>query len=314
MGRVLSAPPETAGPPVALGPHGATPFRRALVVANPIAGSHRGTSVAEEVREGLRQRGLAVAVHLTRSPFDATACVRERHPNTDLMISIGGDGTLSQVLAGLDDEEIAIGALPLGTGNVLCRDLGLPREVDRALEIFANGQTTSVDVARVNGRICFLVAGVGPDAMVVEEVYRQKPRPTSQWTYFPAAARIYWRYRPTPLRVEIDGVPVDGSCYQVLVSNLVHYGGLVRLSPRRILGDGRYEVFLFRRGDKLALLTYVLRGFLGLLPGGSCEMRRGRHVRIMSEEPVPLQVDGDPAGTTPVEVEVTARRFRLLVP
>jgi diacylglycerol kinase family enzyme len=166
----------------------------------------------------------------------------------------------------------------------------------------------------VNGRLCFLIAGIGPDACVVREVHARRSGPMSQWAYFPAALRVCARFRPARLRVEIDGEELPGSYGQVLASNLVHYGGLVLLSPNRVLGDGRFEVFLFRGSSLWSTVLYVVRGLLRMLPGGSCAVRLARHLRVTSDEPVPFHVDGDPAGVTPVEVEVTDQRFELLVP
>lgn len=290
------------------------PFRRVLVVANPVSGQRRAESAAQELCEGLRRRGVAVDLHLTRGAGDAREAVSRRARDTELVVSVGGDGTLSEVLSGLANEPLPVSVLPLGTGNVLSLDLGLPRDIDRALEVIERKRSTQLDVAFVNGRLSFLVVGVGPDARVVQEVHDRRRGPLTQWAYLPAALRVCLRFEPAHLEVELDGEKLPGTYGEVLVSNLVHYGGLVRLSPERILGDGRFEVFLFRRKGVWAAILYVLRALLRLLPGGSCEMRRARRVRITSAKPVPYHVDGDPAGTTPVEVEVSDLRFELLVP
>ena len=301
-----------------LGP--AAPYARALVVANPVSGRCKGESAAREVCEGLRRMGVATGIHMTSGAGDARERVRRLETETELVVSVGGDGTLGEVLSGLWEAteagraRVKIGVLPLGTGNALSLDLDLPRDVDRALEVYAGARTVALDVARVNGRLSFLVIGVGPDAAVVERVHLARAGPISQWAYLPAALRVLARLDPARLEVDLDGERLSGLYGQVLVSNMIHYGGLVRLSPERVLGDGRFEVFLFRRGDRAGLVGYVLRGLLHRLPGGTCEMRRARRVRITSERPVPYQVDGDPAGTTPVEIEVTDQRFQLLVP
>lgn len=296
------------------------PYRRALVLANPISGQGKGESVATELTTGLGQRGLQTDLHLTSGAGEARRVASELSSEVDLVVSVGGDGTLREILMGLRDRPegsppVRVGVVPMGTGNALSADLGLPRDVDRALEVLLAGKTIETDVADVNGELCFLITGVGPDALVVEDVdLRRRGNAISKWTYFPSAFRAFCKYRQNPLTVELDGERLPGTFSQVMASNLVHYGGLVKLSPGRVLDDGLFEVFLFPRGSRLRLFLYVLRVFLRLIPGGSVEMRRAKSIRVTSAEPVPYHVDGDPMGRTPVEIQVTGSRFQLLVP
>lgn len=296
------------------------PYRRALIVANPVSGQGRGESVARELREGLGLRGLHTDLHLTTGAEDARDVLRRLDPEIDLVVSVGGDGTLREVLTGLRERKCAappvrVGVLPMGTGNALCADLGLPRDVDRALEVLLGGKTVEIDVADVNGELCFLITGVGPDALVVKDIdERRRGRGLSKWAYLPSGLRALWNYRHEPLSVELDGEALRGTYSQVMACNMIHYGGLVKLSPGRVLDDGLFEVFLFRGHGRLSLIAYTLRFFLGLIPGGSVSMRRASRIKVTSAHPVPYHVDGDPLGKTPVEIEVTGSRFQLLVP
>ncbi len=298
----------------------APPYRKALIVANPVSGQGRGKSAGAELREGLGLQGLPTELHLTQRSQDARARVQALEEEIDLVVSVGGDGTLREVLTGLrerpaDAPPVRVGVLPMGTGNALCADLGLPRDVDRALEVLLGGKTAEMDVADVNGELSFLVTGVGPDALVVEDVdEHRKGRSLSKWAYLPSSLRSLWRYRREPLTVELDGETLPGTFSQVLASNLIHYGGLMKLCPGRVLDDGLFEVFLFRGQSRLQLIVYALRVFLGLVPGGSISMRRASRIRVTSRRPVPYHVDGDPMGATPVQIEVTGTRFQLLVP
>jgi len=296
------------------------PFHHAMVVANPISGQNRGESVGRELQAGLTLRGVQTELHLTSSAEDARRVLRELASDIDLVVSVGGDGTLREVLTGLRErppgaQRVGVGVLPMGTGNALCADLGLPRDVDRALEVLLSGKTVDIDVADVNGELSFLLTGVGPDALVVEDVdLHRKGRSLSKWSYIPAGLRALWRYRSQPLSVELDGEALHGEFSQVMASNLVHYGGLLKVSPGRVLDDGQFEVFLFRAGGRWRVLLCTLRFLFGLVPGGAIEMRRAAHIRVTSAEPVPYHVDGDPMGRTPVEIAVTGTRFQLLVP
>ena len=293
----------------------ATRFRRALVVANPIAGRGRARSAARELASGLERLGVESELYFTTARGDARLWLRARARGHDLVVAVGGDGTVSEVLDGLVDRSVPIAILPMGTGNVMSLDLDLPRDVDRALELVARGRTSALDVARVNGRhLSFLVTGVGFDAMVARELERTRRGPITKLAWTRAgidALRAYVRPR---LAVTVDGETLPGTFGTVLVSNIVHYGGFPCLARERRIDDGLFECYLFRDNSPYGLFGYALRALLRRLPGGTCEMRRARRVSVASEAPVPFQVDGDYKGDTPVEIEVSGEQYRVVVP
>ncbi len=291
-----------------------SPFRRALVVANPVAGRGRGERAGRALHEGLAHLGIESALHLTRHRGDALETVRARRAELDLVASVGGDGTLREVFEGLGESGLPVALLPLGTANVLSIDLGLPRDPAGTLELVKAGRSTCIDVADVNGRLSFLVTGVGFDALVVHEVERRRRGPITKLAYLPAALSALRRWKPPQLAVELDGQRVEGPVESLWASNIIHYGGVLRLSPTRVLDDGKFDVYLFRDGGLLGLAAAGMRGLLGRLPGGSCELRRARHLRVTSSAPVPYHVDGDSGGHTPVELAVSATGRRILIP
>jgi YegS/Rv2252/BmrU family lipid kinase len=285
------------------------------VVANPTAGRGQAGKAARELAAGLDRLGVAAQVHLTRGRGDGRTRVRCLEPGTDLVVAVGGDGTLREVFDGLVDPETPVAMLPMGTANVVGLDLGLPRDVDGLLETIRGRRVQRIDVADVNGHLSFLVTGVGFDGCVVRELEARRRGAISKLSYLPAVARALHGYRPPELTVELDGERLPGTFGLVLASNIVHYGGVMRLRGREAMDDGRFEVFLFRKATVPALALAGLRGILASLPGGrSCTMQPASRVRVTSPEPVPYQVDGDFRGTTPVELAVSGRQHVLLVP
>jgi YegS/Rv2252/BmrU family lipid kinase len=290
------------------------PYRRALIVANPIAGNGKGASVAGELGEALKRLGASTRVHVTRAAGDAWHWLRSEGAGADLVVAVGGDGTLREVLGGLVDPEVPVGVLPMGTANALAAELGLPRDVDRALEVLARGRTTRLDVATVNDSLSFLVTGVGFDARTVREVEARRDGPITKLAYGPAVLRALRGYRPPSLSVEIDGRARSERFGLVLASNIGHYGGFLRLASGSRLDDGRFDVYLFPEAGAAGLAAHALRGMLGRLVGRSCEMVPARRLRVTSDDPVPFQVDGDYGGVTPVELSVSDTQYRVLIP
>ena len=291
-------------------------FRRVLIIANPIAGRGQAKARAEALREGLGEAARRVELFLTAARGDAeakarSACAASESP--DLVVIVGGDGTVAEVLSGLDPV-VPLGIHPMGTANVMGRDLGLPTSVDGTLAMLADGRRQGLDVARVNERLSFLVVGVGFDGAAVRDVEARRRGPITKWTYVRAVLRTLWGWKPPQLTVALDGVPHPNRVGWILVSNIVGYGGLLRLWSGRQLDDGLYEVFLFEKSTRFALVRYALAGLLGRLPGRHAHLAQARHVRVESDMPVPYQVDGDFGGETPVDIEITGKRFQLILP
>jgi diacylglycerol kinase family enzyme len=293
----------------------ALPFQRALMIVNPIAGRGLAQRTGAELAAALEREGVAVEVCATAKKGDARERAARVGREVERLVVVGGDGTVSEVLEGLERHELPILIVPMGTANVMGLDLGLPREALRALEVLRSGRLQKLDVARVNGRgLSFLVTGVGLDAQVVRELERVRHGPISKWTWVRAAASAFLHYREPSLTVELDGRELEGRFGFVLFSNVIHYGGLRVLSRDRLLDDGLFEAYLFRGCGRLGLLLHGLRALTTGFPSPRCERRRARTLRVSSERPEPFQVDGDLGAETPLAIEVLAQPFTLLVP
>jgi len=282
------------------------------VIANPIAGSGRGEAKAGALAAELERAGLSVELLLTGARGDAERFAAQSQ--ADALVSVGGDGTLSEVLRGHREPERPVGILPLGTANVLALDLGLSADPRKAAQMIAAGHTLGLDTARVNGRLAFLVAGVGFDGEVVRQVEARRRGPITKFSYVRAGLATLRRYREPRLSVEIDGVRVSGSFGWVLVSNVVHYGGVFHLAGDRVLDDGLWEVYLFERATLRHLAWIGVRGLLGRLHARGIQRHRARRVAVRSDVPVATQLDGDGLGVTPLDLEVNGPRFRIFCP
>lgn len=289
---------------------------RALIVANPIAGRGKGEPAARALHAGLELAGYDCKLHLTRAAGDGCESAATQGRGCELVVSVGGDGTLREVLDGLAraDADPRVAVLPFGTANVLGRDLDLPRDATGLLELIARGNTTELDVADVNGTLSFLCVGVGPDAELVQTVADARDGPIRFRNYVCAVRALFKQPRRRNLVVTLDGEALPGRFGFVLASNMIHYGGLFRLGAERRLGDGLFEVYLFEKASIPALSLYAVRAFLGRLPGGSCTMRRAAEIHVTADPPALYQIDGDPGGRTPVRIRMTDRRVRLCVP
>jgi diacylglycerol kinase family enzyme len=294
--------------------------RRIALVANPISGRGRGVVALRELEAELRARGALVEATATTKAGDARAIAAS--VAADAIVAIGGDGTLSEVVDGAAGRAVDIAQFPLGTANVLARDLALPRDAGRAADMVLAGRTVQLDTALVEcsglpaPRRGFLVLGAGFDGHAVHELARLRRGAIGKLAWARAIAGAFgsWRVRTMRATVHGPGGASTHECESLLVANCVHYGGFDVLDRSRRLDDGLFEVYLFARASRASLVRIGLAGAFARLPAGVATLLRASRVTIESDEPVPVQLDGDAAGSTPARLEVDATRTRLLVP
>lgn len=219
----------------------------------------------------------------------------------------GGDGLLADILPAILHTPIPLGVVPLGTGNVWARELGLPLDAERAVAVQLAGPARPVDVGQANGRPFLVIASVGFDAQIVQLVEAQI-KALGQIAYPLAGVSLAAALRGVLCRVEIDDEPpVDVSLLAAMATNGRLYGGLVPLAPNAQVDDGLLDLALFTgKGGPVEAAAHTARVLAGLhLAAPDIVVRHIRRLRIDAlDGSLPVQTDGDPRGTTPLDVEV----------
>jgi diacylglycerol kinase (ATP) len=299
-----------------------SPYQRALLIANPIAGAGRGEARARALEKAVGEAGIEAELRLTTGAGDARRFAAERSSEVDVVVSIGGDGTLREILDGLQasgDTSTPVATLPMGTANVLAIDFRLPKTIHGVVELLRTGTTRDLDLGHIGtgegeSTTSFLAIGAGLDGEVVQRLDAGRTGAISKFTYVPHVIRALVGYKPPVLRVALDGKPLHGTFGQVLIANVINYGGFLKLDPGTQSDDGLWEVYLWRRGNRRELSRSAIRGATSHLPGGPCTMLRAKRVEITSDAPTPYHVDGDAGGQTPLVFEVTGKRQAIVVP
>jgi len=181
---------------------------RATVIFNPSAGRGRSGAIASAVARGLAKRQFEVESHATEGPVGATAIARRCAPETDVIVAVGGDGTINEVANGMVEamgggsatgRRPALGIVPAGTVNVLALELGLPFQVERACNVIAGGKTVSLDLGRVNDRGFLLMMGAGIDALTVRNLDLRTKRRFKELAFVGTGLRFGLATKPRPL-------------------------------------------------------------------------------------------------------------------
>jgi YegS/Rv2252/BmrU family lipid kinase len=292
---------------------------RVLIFANPIAGSGRGKSIAQSLQRRLNRRQIDVRVFFDRVSEIDPADVKSEPAAA--AITVGGDGTLRGVAEFLVNS-IPIKKLPplvvvpLGTANLMREHLGLDwdaADIDRAI---ARPRIVNLDVATANGKLFLLMAGVGIDAAIVHALDRVRSGPINKLSYLLPSALALKDYRFPTMSVELDGKQIFPKKPAItFVGNVKEYGTGFPILPHARSDDGLLDVCVLPCRNPQQLVELALRAAAGEhleMSGVVCA--KGKRIRIHTDEDVPVQLDGDAAGHTPLEIELLPHKLPFIVP
>lgn len=286
-------------------------------IINPAAGAWKPHLMIHALADRLQKAGEEVHLYRTAGPGDAAVYAGTLPANTKAVITCGGDGTVSEVVDGLIGRPIPIAILPLGTENLLARDLGYRSEdLEQLWHALLRGVWREMDVGVVNGRHFMMVAGAGFDGEVVARVHAIRKGHIDKLDYFWPMWRTFWSYRFPPMRVVVDGRCLYAGRCLVFVGNIPRYAIGLQLLAKAQSNDGLLDVCVFPAGDQRELLWHSAVTALRLHPHiNRAPYAQGRQVLIEPlDGPVPLEVDGDPAGLLPAEFHILPGKARLLWP
>jgi len=276
-----------------------------IVIFNPAAGQRRSGRLWR-VLDILSGNGIRIRLEETRHAGHATILAREAAREPDrLVVAAGGDGTIAEVANGLAGSPARLGVIPLGTANVLARELNLPIAPRAVAAALAFGRTRALwpGIARGAGpdRLFVQMLGVGLDAQVVHRLPGALKRALGRSAYVVQTLRELARYDYAPIRLRIDGREAEAG--SVIVSKGTLYAGQYMLAPDAKPGEPGFSVALFERSGPWSALMYGAALPLNLLPNApGLRLIRASHVEILGHGEVPAQADGDPAGEVPITV------------
>jgi diacylglycerol kinase (ATP) len=299
---------------------------RALVVHNPTAGGGRAGRLAPRVVERLRGHGVEVAQHRTLSLEDARLAACRAAAGVDVVVAVGGDGTVGACAAGLADAgppgwppgasgvRAALGVVPAGGGNDAARSLGLPAgDPLAAAGLLTRLRRRPADLATVAGRAYLNVAGAGFDSEVNRVANQRLRWVRGRPRYVGAVLAELVVGRPATFELVLDGQATRLQAWLVAVANGPSYGGGMRVAPAASLDDGLLEVVVIGEIGKLEFLRTFPQVFSGRhVEHPAVAVHRAARVDLDADRTLAVYADGEPAGTLPATFEVRPAAVTVL--
>ena len=289
-----------------------------MIVENPQAGAAGGGKLVDRLEQQLAGLGLAVErasdpVIIRRRLVDSDSGSTEaRTLRPACVVCCGGDGTVAMV-ANWASAATPLAVLPLGTENLLAKQLGFDRDIDRLCRRIVGGHACSLDAGEANGRLFLVVASVGFDAEVVRLVAARRTGNIRHSSWVRPILQALGSYHYPEIRVSTDTHPRPIRTRWAFVFNLPRYALGLRFVAEGDSADGRLDLCCFRGGRWWSGLRYLA----GVLAGWHRSWRdthieQATRITVTAAEPVPYQLDGDPGGELPLENKVLPGRLRFV--
>jgi YegS/Rv2252/BmrU family lipid kinase len=290
-----------------------------FIVLNPAAGNCEADVARQAFRRHFGGVDWVYEVYETTGEERVAEIVRAAlGRGVDLAVAAGGDGTISRVVDGLVHTGVPLGIVPIGTGNALARDLGIPLDLERALSLLTGEHTVvSVDAMQVDDRFCLLSVGIGISALMMRDTEREDKRRFGPIAYLWTGFAKLCGFQPCCFTLLVDGRRRQFRASEVTIANSGSLGDpAFRWGPQIRMNDGRLDVCIVRARTVLGYFGVIWNILLR-------RPRRDPRIRFLSgvqsitvdaQEPLPVQGDGEVIGQTPVYVQVVPGGVRVIAP
>jgi len=210
-----------------------------------------------------------------------------------IAVACGGDGTVNQVAASVVNTPIALGILPLGSGNGLARSNNIPMDLKQALSVIAKGNTKTIDSGLVNGIPFFCTAGIGFDALIADKFASSTKRGFS--TYFKTTIKEYFSYKPNSYQITVDGINKNTQAFLITVANAGQWGNDVYIAPNAKIDDGILHISILKPFSNLAIPGVATKLLSKkIYQSNYFESMDGKHIEINFDGELPAHYDGEP--------------------
>ncbi len=287
--------------------------RKALFIINPISGGKKKDGVPELIDKHLDKSLVKPVIVFTDGVAHAKQIAHEAAGKFEMVVAVGGDGTVNEVASAIVGSDTILGIVPFGSGNGLARFLGIPMDTAKAIETLSAGKWITMDSGRVNGQPFFNMAGMGFDAHISEVFSHNKKR--GFITYIKSSIKEVISYKAQLYKINIDGKDYEREAFMLSFANSSQYGNDAHISPTASVQDGLLDICVikpfplwrfFEMGIRMMRKTTDKTKYV--------EIIKGQRILVKRSEPGPLHLDGEPqmAGTD-AEIVLVPHSLKVIV-
>lgn len=223
------------------------PKKRILFIVNPVSGIHRRVKLADAIKRHINTKKFIPEIKETAYAGHAIRLSREAvEKKTDVVVAVGGDGTINEVASQIIGSSTVLGIIPQGSGNGLARHLGIPRTILGAMRLINRLRVTEIDTASINGVPFVSIAGIGFDALVAKKFAKGERRGFFSYAHLISTNFLY--YKPKKCKIEFeDGTQLKTRALFISFANSNQFGYNTAIAPNALLRDGKLDVIVVEK-------------------------------------------------------------------
>lgn len=287
--------------------------RKALFIVNPISGGKKKDGVPELIEKYMDPAIYKPVIVFSDGVSHARQIAKEAVNKFDLIVAVGGDGTVNEIASAVVGTETIFGIIPFGSGNGLSRFLNIPMDTEQAIKSLITGHVETIDSAKLNGRSFFNMAGMGFDAHISEVFSHTKKR--GFITYIKSSIQEVTKYKPQHYHLEIDGKTYERDAFMLSFANSSQYGNNAHISPKASVQDGLLDVCVIKM---FPLWRFFEMGIRMLNKTADktkyVEIIRGKNIVVKRNGPGPVHLDGEPKIINgDITIEVVPHSLKIIV-
>lgn len=288
---------------------------RVEAIINPISGVGSKRKIPRLLEEVCRREGIPLHIRFTEYAGHASELTAQAlEEGANCILAVGGDGTVNEIARAMLYSDAVLGILPRGSGNGLARELHIPMDIKRSIELLAHNHITTIDACKANERVFFCTCGVGFDAAVSKKFAEQKHR--GSLTYIRNTIEEYLSYKPEPYDLLVDGEEIHEKAFLVACGNASQYGNNAYIAPHANIQDGTMDITILSPFTPLDIAPLAIQLFTKQIDKNSkIKTMRAKHVSIIRQQPGVMHLDGEPVmADSRIDIEVLPAALKVFTP
>ena len=267
-----------------------------LIIANPCSGKGKSRKIAPKVFLSLENAGYNVTLKYTQKRGDAINFASQL--GFDVIVAIGGDGTLNETISGIvgsGNLNVVLGYVPMGSTNDFARSMSIPTKWKKAVDVIINGRNKAIDICKFNDRFFSYVAAHGIFAETSCSVSQKLKNKLGHLAYLLLGVKEVFRKNNYPIKIEVDGRLIDDTYAFMGFGNTKSIGGILKFKDEIVeMSDGLFEILLVKYPKNLWQLSRMIKKFnKSEWQGDGLEMIHASKVKLFTTEPMLWSLDGE---------------------
>lgn len=288
---------------------------RVYAIINPISGVGSKRKIPKMIEDICSEKNCSLTISFTEYAGHASELTRQAlEDGAQVILAVGGDGTVNEIARTMIHSDAVLGIVPKGSGNGLARELHIPMDVKRALEMIAKGYVSTIDCCKANGRVFFCTCGVGFDAAVSQKFANEKRR--GSLTYIKNTIEEYLSYKPEPYELLVDNQTIKEKAFLVACGNASQYGNNAFIAPHANIQDGQMDITILSPFTPLDIAPLAIQLFTRQIDRNSkIQTMKARQVSIIRQRPGVMHLDGEPVqADSRIDITIVPKSLKVLTP